>query len=633
MFALLPLFALLQADPAATLLKWIDRIGQSQLDQRAAAIARIQTPEQAEERRRYVRGKVLELIGGLPDYNGPLNARTLGAIDAGAYTIEKVVFESLPRYHVTANLYLPKSPGPHPAVLFPLGHWEQGKPAAQQMAGNFALKGFVVLAYDPMGQGERLQAFDRRWGSSLAGGSVQQHLQAGGQSLLLGESYARYHIWDAKRALDYLVSRAEVDGRRIGCTGCSGGGTITTYISALDDRIKAAAPACYMNSWRLLLTGPTGDAEQTFAGFLAAGLDQADYIELFSPKPWLMASTEKDFFTPAGAKIVYDEAARWYSMLKVPDRVKWVVGPGEHGTPLLVREAIYEWMQRWLDGGEGSPKEQDITMRPDADFRVTRSGQVATEFASEETFSFIRQRHDSLKKAVEPGQLLTFIRDTVAHRPPLAVKRNGDDLVITVDEGLDITARVTTPQGARKAPATIFLARDRAAEDRARKLTGAGEVVLWLSPRGTPAPSPRELTGDWLTNARALVVGRVLPALRAHDVLCGVDALAAMPEVDASRITVVASDVSGIWALLAAAADPRIAQLDLTRTPHSLAAALSSPLTRSLYEAAVPGLLLRGDLADIVAAIKPRRVVWRDPTDWMRNVVTLPGFEYSTFGH
>lgn len=634
MLLALSLFAFLQADPSSALLNWIDRIGQAQLAQRDAAIAKITTPAQAAERQRYVRAKILDLIGGLPEYNGPLNARSLGTLDAGNYTMEKVVFESLPKYFVTANLYLPRSGGKHPAVLFPLGHWEQGKPAAQVMAGNLAMKGFVVLTYDPMGQGERLQAFDTRWGASLAGGATSQHIQAGAQSELLGESYARYHIWDAKRALDYLTSRPEVDGTRVGATGCSGGGTITTYISALDPRIKVAAPACYTNSWKMLLSGPTGDSEQSFDGFLAAGLDMADFVELFSPKPWLMASTENDFFTPAGAKIVYDEAKRWYTQVYAEgDRVKWVVGPGGHGTPLPIREAIYEWMLRYLNDGKGSSKEQDVTLRSDFDFRVTQSGQVATEFGSADVFQFIRESYEKRKQPLTPQELRAWVKQTVAHRPGGTIRGSRESFTLSVDDGLDIAGSLVVPQGAAKAPATIFVGRNRDLEEQAQKRASAGEIILWLNPRGIPPAASRDLIGDWITNVRASVVGRNLPALRAHDILCGVDVVAGLPEVDPTRITVVASDVAGIWALLAAAADPRIAHLELQRTPYNLRSSLDTPIARSLYDAAVPGLLLHGDLPDLVTAIGKERVTWRDPVDWMRNVVYRPGYEYTRFAH
>src|SRR3989442_687030 len=353
-----------ETDAEGRLLRWMDRIAQEQLDARSKRIDGVRSMEEAERRKAEVRAKILELIGGLPDYSGPLNARATGRIEKPRYVIEKVIFESLPQYFVTANLYRPRAQGKYPAVLFPLGHWDTGKVAAERIAANLALKGFVVLAYDPVGQGERQQAYDRRMRASLAGGSTDQHSLAGAQSLLAGESFARFRIWDAKRALDYLVSRPEVDAEKVGCTGCSGGGTVTTYISALDPRIKVAAPACYMSTFRLLFTGPTGDSEQSIPGFLAAGLDLADYVELFAPKPWLIVSTVGDFFPVDGARAVYQEASNWYSIYGAKDKIAWTIGPGGHGTPLEDREAIYAWMIRWLKDGRGNSKEQPVEGTP-----------------------------------------------------------------------------------------------------------------------------------------------------------------------------------------------------------------------------------------------------------------------------
>ena len=209
------------------LLAWMDAIAQRQLTAREKLIAEVRTQPDAERRTQYVRKKVLDLMGGLPEYSGPLNAQRTGRIDRDGYAIEKVIFESLPRFFVTANLYRPVASGRHPGILMPVGHLESGKAALQQMAANFARKGFVVLTYDPIGQGERLQAYDGRLGASLIGQATEQHLLAGARAELIGESFARYRVWDAKRALDYLTSRAEVDADRIGVTGCSGGGTLT----------------------------------------------------------------------------------------------------------------------------------------------------------------------------------------------------------------------------------------------------------------------------------------------------------------------------------------------------------------------------------------------------------------------
>jgi dienelactone hydrolase len=633
MLIALAAFALLAADASGDLLRWMDRIAQSQLDSREQRIQSIRTTAAARARQQEVRSKILELIGGLPDYNGPLNARITGRIAGDGFTIEKVAFDSLPRFVVTGNLYVPASPGKHAGVLFPLGHWDQGKPAAQLIASNLARKGFVVLAYDPVGQGERQQAYDARMGRSLAGGSVEQHLLNGAQSLLVGESFARYRIWDAKRALDYLVSRPEVDPERIGCTGCSGGGTVATYISALDDRIKVAAPACYNNTWRFLFTGPTGDSEQSFPGFLEAGLDQADYLELFAPKPWLIASTQEDFFKPEAARPVYEEARRWYGLFDAEDRVKWVVGPGGHGTPQPVREAIYEWFIRWIgDSARASHREEEVALRPDHEFRVGRTGQVSADFASRDLYEVIRERLRPRPASSLPADLARLI----AHKPPANVRVEGENVSFDPDEGLTLQAQWLRPAGPGRHPAALVVQSRLEPSPRARELAASGHSVLILVPRGLPATASPQLSGDWITNTRALLIGRSLPAMRAHDILCGIDLLASQAAVDSSRITAVAEETAGIWLLLAAAVDPRITNVELHRTPYSIRSGLDLPLTRGLHDAVVrPGAAQSWDLHDLVRVIEPREVVWTDPVDWMRNIVVLSDqrFRYSSFGH
>ena len=165
-----------------------------------------------------------------------MNAKVTGEIKADGYTIEKVLFQSLPNFYVTADLYRPNQPGRYPAILYQSGHTQEGKPEPQRAAANLALKGFVVLAPDPIGQGEREQTYDPHISGALAGWSVPEHIQSGAESILIGESAARFFIWDAKRGIDYLVSRPDVDPTRLGAAGCSGGGALTTFIGALDPR-------------------------------------------------------------------------------------------------------------------------------------------------------------------------------------------------------------------------------------------------------------------------------------------------------------------------------------------------------------------------------------------------------------
>src|SRR5208282_1312611 len=119
-----------------------------------------------------VRETLLDILGGLPDYYGPLNARITGRIEAGGYSIEKVLFESLPGFFVTADVYRPAQPGRYPGVLLQSGHTQEGKAEPQRLAANLALKGFVALAFDPIGQGEREQTYDPQLQGPLAGWSV-----------------------------------------------------------------------------------------------------------------------------------------------------------------------------------------------------------------------------------------------------------------------------------------------------------------------------------------------------------------------------------------------------------------------------------------------------------------------------
>ncbi|MBM3728762.1 MAG: acetylxylan esterase [Acidobacteria bacterium] len=623
---------------------WVEARAKSLLGERRKALAAITTVAAAEQRQRQVRERVLELIGGLPNERPPLNPRISGRREFNGYTVENVIFDSLPNYPVTGNLYRPTAPGKYPAVLYAVGHWDQGKPSSQRISANLALKGFVVLTYDPPGQGERLQGFDPHLKRALAGGSTAQHFLNGAQSILSGETVARYFIWDGMRALDYLETRPEVDATRIGATGCSGGGTQSTYISALDPRVKVAAPACYINSFEKLINGPTGDSEQSFPGFLSSGLDQGDYLGIFAPKPWLIASTEGDFFTPAGARIVYEEAREWYRIWGVPERVKWVVGPGGHGTPLLVREAIYEWMIRWLKDGKGDAREHDVQLVPDFDLLATSTGQVATSVDGVDLYRIIEERAAKRRTPGTAAQLATRIRELTgaprrASQDYRTVEESRDETLLRqriefeTEPGLNVSAILLTPLASGRKTAVLIvdprnIATLAAPGDTPLAAARAGHIVLLLRPRaiaGAPAHTDA-FSGDWISNTRAWLIGRNLPGMRALDILHGADILLARPDV--ARLTAHASHTAGIWLLLAAALEPRIAAVWVDRTPHSLREAFTGPVHRDLHDAVIPGFTQQWDLAGLAALLAPRKLIWTDPTGWLRDTVRLQGPPY-----
>jgi dienelactone hydrolase len=597
-----------KAQSPSPFLAALDAIAQRHLRARADVIAGIRDAAAADARKKVVRERILSLIGGLPDYRGPLRPRVTKTTPRDGYVIENVMFDSLPDYVVTANLYRPDRPGRHPAVLMSMGHWDSGKAAGQLLSSNLARRGFVVLAYDPVGQGERQQAFDPRFGRSLIGGPTDQHFSNGAAAILMGQALSRYFIHDGMRAIDYLVSRPEVDPDRIGATGCSGGGTQTTYISALDPRIKATAVACYMNSFQTLFAGSIGDSEQSVPGFLANGLDQTDYVELFAPKPWLIASTENDFFTPPGARQVFDEAQRWYSLYDAKERVKWVVGPGGHGTPKVVREAIYAWMDRWLAQGAAHAIPEVTDLLPDQALLVTKNGQVE----GRELYQIIRE---TPRVKATPQELSKFVGDLIAANPPV----------------LKISHILSPAPAEGRRPAVVVLQNTLDADAASEALRAAGHVVALMVMSGRGQDDERPYTGNWMNNTRAWLVGRNLPATHAAEINAVVDELAQRSDVDPARITVRATGLEGIPALLAAASNPRISSIVLMRTPHSVRAAIDTAIHINLHDAVIPGFAVKWDLSDLRDLLRPRKVEWRDPTDWMGNVVALgDAYTYSS---
>ncbi|HWZ01292.1 MAG TPA: acetylxylan esterase, partial [Edaphobacter sp.] len=305
------------------LTNYLDDIAAKETAARRASIAAITTRAQAEARQRDVRHKILTLIGSLPEKN-PLNAKSLGITQADGFRIEKILYQSQPNFPVTALLYLP-DPRPNastnpqqklPAIVIAPGHGFTGKATDYIFASTFARNGFAVLSYDPIGQGERLQYPDPADPSkTLLKAATGEHGEAGLQPTLIGDALARTFAWDGIRAVDYLTSRPEIDASRIGAFGCSGGGTMTALLGALDPRVHAIAVACYLTSFDTLLPtlGPQ-DAEQSTPNFIASGLDFPDWIELAAPRPYAIISTAQDMFPYAGALATATEARRFYAL-------------------------------------------------------------------------------------------------------------------------------------------------------------------------------------------------------------------------------------------------------------------------------------------------------------------------------
>jgi cephalosporin-C deacetylase-like acetyl esterase len=584
---------------------------------------RTATPAAKEEfRARFIQG-----LGGLPERT-PLQARVVGSLERQGYRIEKVIFESQPGFSVTANLYLPASgSGPFPAILFPLGHETGGKayPVWQQIMGTFARRGYVVLTWDPLGQGERIQHWDEAITGSRMGPSTTEHTVLGIQCLLTGDALARYTIWDGMRALDYLLSRPEVDGQRVGITGNSGGGTHTAYLAALDDRLRVAAPSCFLTSWQRLLDtiGPQ-DAEQCIPGFLEAGFEHIDFVRAFSPRPYLILSAIRDFFSIQGARSTYAEAREFYPER---DRISMAEANEGHGYTPALRLASYQWFDKWLKGRPSPAGEDPVAPATFKELSCTASGQVASSLHGETVFTLNRVRARALNtpSTVSRDAFRRHIRWREDNAPPVAHhygEERSCELKVEMtlyesEAGIVVPAVVVEKPGAGGPRPGVLLVSDRGkaqAWPEIRALAERGAVVMAIDARGFGETRPSGMTkgdswnywfGDFNSAMTSVLLGSSMVSQRAQDIQRGFYLLASRSGVDRARIYGAGHGHGAVALLHAAAAGVPFERLLLDGMLVSYRAVVEAPVNRDVFESVVSGALRVYDfpgLAGLAAA-------------------------------
>ena len=356
------------------------------------------TKADAEAYVRTVRKKIRRSFGPVPEKT-PLNPRITGVLERDAYRVEKILFESRPGFLVTANLYVPKGRDfPLPGVVGTCGHSRNGKcaEAYQSFAQGLARMGYVVLIYDPIGQGERLQYAGEDLKSRIGPG-VAEHIHCGNQQFLVGQFLGNWRAWDGIRALDYLLTREEVDPKHVGVTGNSGGGTMTTWLCGVEHRWTMAAPACFVTTFRRNMENELpADTEQCPPRALALGLDHDDFLAALAPKPILILAKEKDFFDVRGSEEVLGRLKRLYKLLGAEENVALSVGPTPHGYSQENREAMYRWFNR-VTGVSDATTEPDLVIEQDAALWCTPNGQVC-ELDSRPIYSYTKATSQALAK-------------------------------------------------------------------------------------------------------------------------------------------------------------------------------------------------------------------------------------------
>ena len=505
----------------------------------------------------------------------------------------------------------------------------------------------MVLSYDPIGQGERVQLLSSVFGHTRVVRSTTEHTLAGVQCLLLGHNFMRHRLWDGMRALDYLISRAEVDAGRIGCTGNSGGGTMTAHLAALDDRIQVAVPSCYITSWRELLTtiGPQ-DAEQSSAPILADGIDHGDLILAFAPKPYLIAAAIQDFFDINGTRRTYREIKRIYGVLDAEEVLGLVEADDGHGYTLPRRLASYRWMSRWFRGEKEVIQEPPIQLELEEDLDCTETGQVATSLGSRTVFALHQEELAEIKaerQPLESGRLESLQqrvrrqieRLTQFRHPDQPVKlrrfgkvgRSGYHIERIVFESLpDVVTPallfVPAETDPRRVP-TVYVhggGKSRQAQPGGDiedlVLSGAVVLALDLFDTGeTAGVAPEEQQseffryfGDYNNTMTALLTGNTLIGVRISQVLAAVDILSDLPGVDTSRLSVVGRGQGSLAALHAAVLDNRVKNLVLESPLLSYESVIEEKLHYRVLEDTIRGVLKHYDVPELAASLAPRRV-------------------------
>jgi cephalosporin-C deacetylase-like acetyl esterase len=619
---------------------------------RAEARRKAVTPESWPAYQEELRQKFLRMIGPLPEPT-PLRSRVTGELERDGYKVEKVLFESRPDFPVTANLYLPETrDGRVPGILFPCGHSVEGKahPTYQAACQGLARYGFAVLVYDPVGQGERSMYVDPNTAVDTVPRGTTQHGVDGNRCTMLGTSLATWRLWDGICALEYLIARPEVDPDRIGCTGNSGGGTLTTYLCAVEERIRVAVPGCYITTFRhRFRSRVAADPEQNLIPTIREGIDHFEMLALFAPRPLLIAAATQDFFPIEGTRETYSALLTLYKTLGCPERVALAEVDAPHGFSRPLREEMYGWMNRWLreDGREtrrGGLTEPEIEPEPEEALWCTPKGQVLVAPGGETVFRLTCAEAAHRRPAMpaftahrEAPEFQESVRDTLRQlaalqNPALELLERGEvspggstELRYRVEPGSEVRATLLLPREPAKRVVLWIAEEGRQADGERIRAAARIGAVLAIDPRGMGETRPPGAADDpqyygtfgpeYDLTYLSFMLGRPLVGLRLMDVLGASQLLRELPETRELPITLYGTGMGGVLAVMAGALAPEVGTVEMEGALLSYRAYLRSAKPAQHVNVVLPGAEATCDLPAIAGAIAPRAFVLTSPVD------------------
>ncbi|MFA6109029.1 MAG: prolyl oligopeptidase family serine peptidase [Candidatus Latescibacterota bacterium] len=603
-------------------------------EERQARLTAVRTRRQALAYQEQVQEAIHRAFAPLPRRT-PLAARSTGVLEDRQCRVEKVLFESRPGCLVTGHLYLPRTgDGPFPGVLGTCGHSEAGKlePRYQEFCRRLAAAGFAVFLYDPLSQGERDQYWGQRQREGISG-CCQAHNMMGKQLELVGEWFGSWRAWDGIRALDYLLSRPEVDPDRIGLTGNSGGGTMSTWLWAVDPRFTMAAPSCFVTTFLANLENELpADCEQYPPGVVGAGLELADFLIAGAPKPVLLLGQRYDFFDRRGLRQAHDEVARFYGVLGADrERCGLFIGPEPHGFSRHNQEAMAAFFAAHAGLQPPRPLAHPEILTAEA-AQVTRRGSTVAAGAipvprliAERAAALQAQRGrpTGIRLCRRLAELLALPeRGTPPHYRVLRPTRVAGSTCAryAVETEREVRAilhkRLTSPERAGTLdvePRVILGLPHLAAEaDLAEDQHLIGQAPLYcLDVRGLGESLPDDGGGDffhpygmdYMLHGQALLLGESYLGRRVHDLLAVLDLF---EREGAQRIDLYGRGQGAIIALCAAVLDRRIRSLTLKNAPLSWQAWTEVPVVAWPAANGLRGVLRYLDLPDLYRTLGPR---------------------------
>lgn len=594
------------------------------LMRRAASVTRtnlagIDSLEAWKQRRPVERKRLLSMLGLNPmPARTPLRARITKTFARDGYRVENIVFESIPRLYVTGNLYLPAEAGRHPAIVYVSGHapgpW--GAKVQYQHHGIWlARHGYAAFVLDTVEFGE------------VPGIHHGLHDLEMWDWLSLGYTPAGPEVWNAMRALDYLETRPEVDASKAGITGISGGGAITWYTAAVDERFDAAASVCA--TWTVEAHAALDAVHENCDCIYFVNPWRADLPAvgaLIAPRPFQMLSASRDpSFPAAGYKDAYRRTRAIYDLYGAGDKVAEYEHAAPHSDIVPFRKEANEWLNRWLRQ-DATPFDEGVIQREEA-ATLTVLDQIPEDAVNghihrlwvpahtprpHATLAAWKQRRTQLLGQLREQPFRSFPEQKVAFDPYKSPEKGWSsrysdawNLELTTEEGVRVKAMLWVPRDrSRRSEALVYVKGEKDVVypvDYDLLLPALGRmVVLQLEPRMVDYPISNYRVAT--LKRTAALAGSTIESQQVWDMLRAIDYLFEGEGLSPQRIHLLGRRDMGVLAMYAAALDDRVTRV-----------IVEDPPATHWYGPALLNVLRLTDIPEAAALLAPRELVFLSP--------------------